>query len=88
MLLQAAACRRNLGDLREAIEVYEHGAWSTRNVSASVADLYSVVATDPSNNDAKMKLAEIYEITNEPRKALNLVYQGARSAIALQHILI
>lgn len=31
---------------------------------------------DPSNNDAKMKLAEIYEIMGEPRKALDLVYEG------------
>jgi general transcription factor 3C polypeptide 3 (transcription factor C subunit 4) len=38
-----------------------------------------VISTDPSNNDAKMKLAEIYEITNQPRKALALVYQGEQS---------
>lgn len=25
MLLQAAACRRMLGDIKEAAEVYEHG---------------------------------------------------------------
>ena len=31
---------------------------------------------DPANNEAKMKLAEIYEITNETRKALDLVYEG------------
>lgn len=31
---------------------------------------------DPANNDAKMKLAEIYEIMNEPRRALELVYEG------------
>ena len=31
---------------------------------------------DPANNDAKMKLAEIYEIMGEPRKALDLVYEG------------
>lgn len=31
---------------------------------------------DPTNNDAKMKLAEIYEIMGEPRKALDLVYEG------------
>ena len=30
---------------------------------------------DPTNNDAKMKLAEIYEIMGEPRKALDLVYE-------------
>ena len=31
---------------------------------------------DPANNEAKMKLAEIYEITNETRRALDLVYEG------------
>ena len=36
----------------------------------------SVRLVDPANNDAKMKLAEIYEIMGEPRKALDLVYEG------------
>ncbi|KAI0681984.1 hypothetical protein C8T65DRAFT_750994 [Cerioporus squamosus] len=58
VLLQAAACRRMTGDLKEAAEVYEH-----------------VIHADPTNNDAKMKLAEILEILNEPRKALELVLQ-------------
>ena len=35
-----------------------------------------VIHADPTNNDAKMKLAEILEILNEPRKALDLVLQG------------
>ncbi|KAJ7211351.1 hypothetical protein GGX14DRAFT_624389 [Mycena pura] len=30
---------------------------------------------EPTHNEAKMKLAEIYEILNEPRKALDLVYE-------------
>ena len=30
-------------------------------------------ATDPINNDAKIKLAGIYEIMGEPRKVLDLV---------------
>ncbi|KAL4243959.1 Transcription factor Tfc4/TFIIIC-102/Sfc4 [Abortiporus biennis] len=58
VLLQAAACRRMVGDLKEAAEVYQH-----------------VIAADPTHNEAKMKLAEIYEIMNEPRKALDLVLQ-------------
>ncbi|EIN05645.1 TPR-like protein [Punctularia strigosozonata HHB-11173 SS5] len=58
ILLQTAACRRMLGELPEAAEVYEH-----------------VISMDPTHNDAKLKLAEIYEILNEPRKALDLVYQ-------------
>ncbi|KAG9310821.1 hypothetical protein JVU11DRAFT_8674 [Chiua virens] len=40
------------------------------------ADVYKQVTdADPSNADAKMKLAELYEIMDEPRKALELVYQ-------------
>ncbi|KIJ10452.1 hypothetical protein PAXINDRAFT_182044 [Paxillus involutus ATCC 200175] len=34
-----------------------------------------VVDADASNTDAKMKLAELYEIMDEPRKAFELVYQ-------------
>ncbi|TFK50646.1 TPR-like protein [Heliocybe sulcata] len=59
VLLQAAACRRMLGDLKEAAEVYQH-----------------VILADPLNTDAKMKLAEIYEVLNEPRKALDLADDG------------
>ncbi|KAI5117819.1 hypothetical protein M0805_004949 [Coniferiporia weirii] len=58
VLMRAAECRRNLGDTRDAAEVYEH-----------------VISIDPTNNEAKMKLAEIYEVTGQPRKALELVYQ-------------
>ncbi|KAH7927002.1 TPR-like protein [Leucogyrophana mollusca] len=40
------------------------------------AEVYKqVIEADPMNNDAKMKLAELYEIMDEPRKALELVYQ-------------
>ncbi|KAG0701633.1 hypothetical protein DFH29DRAFT_806009 [Suillus ampliporus] len=40
------------------------------------ADVYKqVIDADQTNNDAKMKLAELYEIMDEPRKALELVYQ-------------
>ncbi|KAI0629317.1 TPR-like protein [Trametes polyzona] len=62
VLLQAAACRRMIGDLKEAAEIYEH-----------------VIQADPGHNEAKMKLAEIYEILNEPRKALDLVMQVIES---------
>ncbi|THG99335.1 hypothetical protein EW026_g2982 [Hermanssonia centrifuga] len=58
VLLQAASCRRMIGDIKEAADVYEH-----------------VIEADPTHNDAKMKLAEIYEILNEPRRALDLVLQ-------------
>ncbi|KZT05046.1 TPR-like protein [Laetiporus sulphureus 93-53] len=58
VLMQAAVCRRMVGDIKEAAEVYEH-----------------VISADPTNNEAKMKLAEIYEITGETRKAFDLVMQ-------------
>lgn len=35
-----------------------------------------VISGDPDNVEAKMKLAELYEAMDEPRKALNLVYEG------------
>ncbi|KAF8957215.1 hypothetical protein BDZ97DRAFT_1924824 [Flammula alnicola] len=58
ILLQTAACMRNVDELRDAADVYEH-----------------IRLADPTNNDAKMKLAEIYEIMGEARKALDLVYE-------------
>ncbi|KAJ7594254.1 hypothetical protein C8J56DRAFT_926291 [Mycena floridula] len=58
VLLQTAACLRNLDELKDAAEVYEH-----------------VRMADPTDNETKLKLAEIYEILNEPRKALDLVYE-------------
>ncbi|KAJ7741412.1 hypothetical protein DFH07DRAFT_837995 [Mycena maculata] len=40
------------------------------------ADVYEYIRlVDPDHNEAKMKLAELYEIMNEPRKALELVYE-------------
>jgi len=44
----------------------------------------SVTAGDSEHNDAKMKLAELYEAMNEPRKALNLVYEGDSVSAAFQ----
>ncbi|KII83764.1 hypothetical protein PLICRDRAFT_118961 [Plicaturopsis crispa FD-325 SS-3] len=44
--------------------------------SSEAARVYEhIIAGDPSNNEAKMKLAEVYEILNETRKALALVYE-------------
>ena len=85
VLLQAAACRRMVGDLKEAAEVYEHGMFyraCLRSVECSCSCV--VIQADSANNDAKMALAEIYEILNEPRKALDLVMQGATSYFATQ----
>ncbi|KAJ6486311.1 hypothetical protein DFH09DRAFT_1265926 [Mycena vulgaris] len=40
------------------------------------AEVYEAVRkVDPTHNEAKMKLAEVYEILDEPRKALELVYE-------------
>lgn len=69
---------RNVEELHEAADVYEHGQslfliLITRYL---IHSLSSVRLADPTNNDAKMKLAEIYEIIGEPRKALDLVYEG------------
>lgn len=38
--------------------------------------IITVIAADSTHNEAKMKLAEVYEILGEPRKALDLVMQG------------
>ena len=70
---------RNVEELREAADVYEHGWFllpSSPNALSYVLGGSPVRLADPTNNDAKMKLAEIYEIMGEPRKALDLVYQG------------
>ncbi|KAF4623249.1 hypothetical protein D9613_002332 [Agrocybe pediades] len=56
ILMQTAACMRQVDELKEAAEVYEY-----------------VRQADPANKDAKMKLAEVYEIMGELRKALDLV---------------
>ncbi|KAJ7453902.1 hypothetical protein FB451DRAFT_1408776 [Mycena latifolia] len=40
------------------------------------AEIYEVVRkVDPTHNEARMKLAEVYKILDEPRKALELVYE-------------
>ncbi|KAF7344575.1 hypothetical protein MSAN_01939600 [Mycena sanguinolenta] len=40
------------------------------------AEVYEYIRLiEPTDNETKMKLAEIYEILNEPRKALDLVYE-------------
>jgi general transcription factor 3C polypeptide 3 (transcription factor C subunit 4) len=62
-------------EFKEAAEVYEHSK-SNSYFYMDELTLSSVKSIDPTNNDAKMKLAEIYEIMNEPRKALELVYEG------------
>ena len=48
----------------------------SRPLNIHRSKMRAVIQADPTNNDAKMKLAEIFEILNEPRKALELVMQG------------
>ena len=68
-----------LGDLKEAADIYEHG--QPYLLLTLYTTKYSVVIrADPTHNDAKMKLAGIYEIMDELRKALDLVLQGTASA--------
>lgn len=65
-----------LGQLQDAAEVYETSMhfWF---ISASMTRIISLVLSlDSSLNDVKMRLAGIYEVLHEPRKALDLVYQG------------
>ena len=64
------------GDIREASEVYKQGGAVIDRESPRALTRRKVIDADPSNTDAKMKLAELYEIMDEPRKALELVYQG------------
>lgn len=69
-----------LEELKEAAEVYEHSEFPRPLLCERPfipSCLPPVKSIDPTNNDAKMKLAEIYEIMNEPRKALELVYEGS-----------
>ncbi|KAJ6571874.1 hypothetical protein B0H19DRAFT_1131683 [Mycena capillaripes] len=58
VILRTAECLRQLDELGEAADIYEH--------------LQRLGSLD---NKTKMQLAEIYEILNEPRKALNLVHE-------------
>lgn len=45
-----------------------------------------MINADPTHNEAKMKLAELYEIMDEPRKALDLVYQGNEPYLRCQSL--
>ena len=52
-----------------------------------LTDTYQVRQADPTHNDAKMKLAEIYEILGETRRALELVYEGMQLVLLSHPIL-
>ncbi|KAJ7477483.1 hypothetical protein FB451DRAFT_1173034 [Mycena latifolia] len=68
MMLQTAASLRKTEDLREAAEVMKL-RWNCSLIRRLVRKV------DPTHNEAKMKLAEVYEILDEPRKALDLLYE-------------
>ena len=48
------------------------------NVESYILDGVSVRLANPTNNDAKIKLAEIYEIMDEARKALDFFFLNSR----------
>lgn len=48
-----------------------------------IAIMNLVLQGEPHNRDAKLRLAEVYEMQNLPRKALALVYEGKLSNILL-----
>jgi general transcription factor 3C polypeptide 3 (transcription factor C subunit 4) len=79
ILLQIGLCHRNLSNFDSAIEVYQIGKalWTTGFHHRLTEVHPAAIAADPSNTDVKMKLAEIYEMTNQSRKALELVQEGA-----------
>ncbi|KAF9039730.1 hypothetical protein BJ165DRAFT_333819 [Panaeolus papilionaceus] len=58
-LLQPAVCMSNTGEFKDVADVSEH-----------VCRL-----TSPTNNNAKMKLAEMYEILGETGKSLKSAYE-------------
>ena len=67
-----------LGQLHDAAEVYET-SMSYRSqlfLPSMKCKTFLVLSLDSSLNDVKMRLAGIYEVLHEPRKALDLVYQG------------
>ncbi|KAJ7116663.1 hypothetical protein C8R44DRAFT_880019 [Mycena epipterygia] len=59
----------------EAAEVYEASKSKVSSVDDVRIEENPVRKLESTNNEAKMKLAEVYEILNEPRKALELVYE-------------
>jgi hypothetical protein len=64
-------------ELQDAADVYEAGkSCALQSNSELPINETTVRKADPNDNEAKMKLAEVYEILNEPRKALDLVYEG------------
>jgi general transcription factor 3C polypeptide 3 (transcription factor C subunit 4) len=74
-VMNLATCHQFGGNLAEAEEMYSLGRTLLLQFSCKV-DSITVLGSDPENRDAKLKLAEVYEALNEPKKALALVYEG------------
>jgi thioredoxin-like negative regulator of GroEL len=47
----------------------------------TAVNLRLVLSNEPDNHKAKLRLAEVYEAQNEPKKALALVYEGIRQPL-------
>ncbi len=74
-----------LGQLQDATEVYETSTSQSPSHSKRKRNIsFLVLSLDPSSNDVKMRLAGLYEVLNEPRKALDLVYQGVFNTIIVE----
>jgi general transcription factor 3C polypeptide 3 (transcription factor C subunit 4) len=67
--------RRILCDLEGAVEAYKQDGMSP-GVACQGLTFTIIVDADQTNNDTKMKLAEFYEIMDESRIALELIYEG------------
>ncbi|KAJ7185699.1 hypothetical protein C8R46DRAFT_982456 [Mycena filopes] len=80
LFVEARAIYELLGahDTTSSVYVLMQTAACLRNTDElqDAADVYEAVRkVDPTHNEAKMKLAEVYEILDQPRKALELVYE-------------
>ncbi|KAG8882395.1 transcription factor TFIIIC subunit tfc4 [Tulasnella sp. 331] len=68
-IMQIGGCHRHLEDTEKCIEVLKYTTNSRSDKTSQVIELA------PDNIDAKMRLAEVYEIINKPQDALALVNQ-------------
>jgi hypothetical protein len=81
VLMRLAACYRNTNKLAEACSAYEARKHHNNPGLVMLPIVHAVLgAVEPNDVDTikevKMKLVEIYEITGELHKALDIVYQG------------
>jgi general transcription factor 3C polypeptide 3 (transcription factor C subunit 4) len=72
-LLHVTICSDNFKTLLRCMKPVSISDFSLLRVKHTT---FLVLSLDASLNDVKMRLAGIYEVLHEPRKALDLVYQG------------